>query len=156
MGGSVEIKEAENQIRLRVFQRPVGFYVCTGPYPDFPTDLQSVFLAAACVAEGESRITETVFEDRFSAAARMRKFGAELRFENKTVVTQGRFPLESAVVSAPDLRGGAALVLAALGAEGLSIINDRGHISRGYEDICRDLSGLGANVKWIKESTERG
>ena len=71
-------------------------------------------------------------------------------------MTQGRFPLESAVVSAPDLRGGAALVLAALGAEGLSIINDRGHISRGYEDICRDLSGLGANVKWIKESTERG
>lgn len=149
MGAGIDVKEPEKQIRIRVCRRPESFFVCTGPYPGFPTDLQPIFLAAACVAQGESRITETVFEDRFLAAARMRKLGAVIRFEGRTAVTEGRFPLEPAIVEAPDLRGGAALVLAALGAEGLSVINGCEHVARGYEDICRDLAGLGADVKWI-------
>lgn len=149
MGAKVTVREEEKEIRLSMKGRPAGFSVCTGPYPEFPTDLQSVFLAAACVADGESRITETVFEARFAAAAIMRRFGASIRFEGMTAVAEGKSPLKPAIADAPDLRGGAALVLCALGAEGLSLVRDCGHISRGYEDICRDLKGLGADVEWL-------
>lgn len=149
MGAEVRIQEEEKEIRVSMNKRPRGFLVSTGPYPKFPTDLQSVFLAAACVADGESRITETVFEARFAAAAIMRRFGAAIRFEGMTAVVEGRYPLKPAIADAPDLRGGAALVLSSLGAEGLSFIRDCGHIARGYEDICRDLRSLGADAEWI-------
>lgn len=149
MGAEVSVNEKENEIRLRMKKRPDPFLVTTGPYPEFPTDLQSVFLAAACIAEGESRITETVFEARFAAASIMRRFGACLRLDGRTAVVKGRYPLKPAVADAPDLRGGAALLLAALAADGLSIIGSCGHISRGHEDICRDLNSLGAETEWI-------
>ena len=127
-------------------KRPSGFSLRTGPYPGFPTDLQSPFLAAACMAAGESRIEETVFEARFEAARQMRLFGARLALESQTAKVTGQYPLMPAVARAPDLRGGAALLLLALAADGLSIVTDMGHVKRGYEDICRDLALLGADV----------
>jgi len=149
MGAEVSVDEREKEIRLRMKKRPEAFSVSTGPYPEFPTDLQSVFLAAACIGQGESRITETVFEARFAAAALMERFGANIRVENRTAVIRGKYPLKPAVAKAPDLRGGAALILAALAADGLSVIGDCGHIMRGHEDICRDLENLGAEITWI-------
>ena len=149
MGADISIKEREQEIRLRMDQRPGPVSLCTGPYPGFPTDLQSVFLAAASVACGESRITETVFEARFAAAALLRQFGARIRTEGQTAVALGTYPLRPGIADAPDLRGGAALVLAGLAADGLSIIGSCRHIRRGYEDLCRDLGSLGAEICWL-------
>ena len=149
MGADISIKEREKEIRLRMDQRPGPVSLCTGPYPGFPTDLQSVFLAAASVACGESRITETVFEARFAAAALLRQFGARIRIEGQTAVALGTYPLRPGIADAPDLRGGAALVLAGLAADGLSIIGSCRHIQRGYEDLCRDLGSLGAEICWL-------
>ena len=149
MGADISIKEREKEIRLRMDQRPGPVSLCTGPYPGFPTDLQSVFLAAASVACGESRITETVFEARFAAAALLRQFGARIRTEGQTAVALGTYPLRPGIADAPDLRGGAALVLAGLAADGLSIIGSCRHIRRGYEDLCRDLGSLGAEICWL-------
>lgn len=149
MGAVIDMNEQEAMIRLRMKKRPVGFRVSTGPYPEFPTDLQSVFLAAACTADGESEITETVFEARFAAAAMMRRFGARIRIHGMTAGVEGRYPLKPAIAEAPDLRGGAALIAAALAADGLSVIGNCGHIDRGYEDICRDLKALGADISRI-------
>ena len=149
MGADISIKEREKEIRLRMDQRPGPVSLCTGPYPGFPTDLQSVFLAVASVACGESRITETVFEARFAAAALLRQFGARIRIEGPTAVALGTYPLRPGIADAPDLRGGAALVLAGLAADGLSIIVSCRHIQRGYEDLCRDLGSLGAEICWL-------
>lgn len=149
MGADISIKEREKEIRLRMDKRPGPVSLCTGPYPGFPTDLQSVFLAAASVADGESRITETVFEARFAAAALLRQFGARIRTEGQTAVALGTYPLRPGIADAPDLRGGAALVLAGLAADGLSIIGSCRHIRRGYEDLCRDLGSLGAEICWL-------
>lgn len=149
MGADISIKEREKEIRLRMDQRPGPVSLCTGPYPGFPTDLQSVFLAAASVACGESQITETVFEARFAAAALLRQFGARIRTEGQTAVALGTYPLRPGIADAPDLRGGAALVLAGLAADGLSIIGSCRHIRRGYEDLCRDLGSLGAEICWL-------
>ena len=138
MGADISIKEREKEIRLRMDQRPGPVSLCTGPYPGFPTDLQSVFLAAASVACGESRITETVFEARFAAAALLRQFGARIRIEGQTAVALGTYPLRPGIADAPGLA-----------ADGLSIIGSCRHIQRGYEDLCRDLGSLGAEICWL-------
>ena len=150
MGARVTIEEEEKSIRLLMRGRPKGSLIYTGPYPEFPTDLQSVFLAAASVADGKSQITETVFEARFAAADVMQRFGARIEVEGRTAYVTGRYPLMPAVADAPDLRGGAALVVAGLAADGVSMIGNCEHIARGYEDICRDLQSLGAETKWIQ------
>lgn len=146
MGAKVDIGERE--IRLQMNGRPCGTFLCTGPYPEFPTDLQSIFLAVASVAEGRSSITETVFEARFAAADMMKRFGARIHINGQTVHVDGICPLKPAITDAPDLRGGAALIIAALAADGKSIIGNCEHIARGYEDICRDLCSVGADVRW--------
>lgn len=146
MGAKIEIGEME--IRLQMDRRPYSTWICTGPYPEFPTDLQSVFLAVASMAEGKSSITETVFEARFATADIMKRFGAGIYIDGRTVRVDGIHPLRPAVADAPDLRGGAALLVAALAADGKSMIGNCEHIARGYEDICRDLTSLGADVGW--------
>ena len=121
--------------------------VRTAPYPGFPTDLQSVFLAAEASGTGESQIRETVYEARFEAAVRLASFGADVSVHGDTAIIKGRYPLLPGVVETPDLRGGAALLVAALSAGGLSVVSDRGHLKRGYEDIVRDLRILGADIE---------
>lgn len=150
MGARIGIREEEQEIRLTMEKRPSGFVLCTGPYPEFPTDLQSVFLAVASSAEGKSRITETVFDARFAAASVMQRFGARIRAEGRTLFVEGRYPLKPSIADAPDLRGGAALLVAAMAADGRSMIGNCEHIARGYEDICRDLVSLGAEAEWIR------
>lgn len=118
----------------------------TGPYPEFPTDLQPVMMAVLASASGEGRIQETVFEKRFSCAEELRKLGASIIIENRFARVRGQRPLHGARVQAKDLRGGAALVVAGLTAEGETLVEGYEHISRGYEDISRDLAQVGAEI----------
>lgn len=118
----------------------------TAVYPGFPTDMQSPFLAAMAVAEGESVLTEVIFENRFRIAEPLEKMGARLRIEGQTVYVKGVRELMGAQVEAQELRGGAALVMAGLGAAGHTRVTGCRYIYRGYENIGRDLRELGARV----------
>lgn len=135
-----------DRICARMEGRPRPVQLSTGPYPEFPTDLQSVMLAVASVAEGDSRIREKVFEGRFATAEELKKLGADIVIDGETAQVRGRYPLTGGEVHALDLRGGAALVTAGLASEGESRIHGYSYISRGYEDICRDLSAAGAKI----------
>ena len=144
-------EEKEGRIRISMDGVPGAVHICTGPYPQFPTDLQSPFMAALACGQGTSRVEEQVFEARFAAARALRAFGARISIREREAVVEGVRPLMGAQVMAPDLRGGAALAVAGLAAEGETRIGNCRHIERGYEDICRDLSALGARIRWVKE-----
>ncbi len=130
--------------------------VVTAPYPGFPTDLQSPLMAALCTAEGESRIRETVFENRFLTAVQLRNMGARIEIKGETARIEGVARLHGAAVNAPDLRGGAALVQAALAAAGRTTIYGYEYIARGYEDICRDYRTLGAEIHLMENNSPEG
>jgi len=140
------IEEQPNGLRAVMKNRPRPVEIHTAPHPGFPTDLQSVMLAVAAVADGASSIEENVFEGRFATAGELQKMGADILVDEKTAVIHGTSRLSGATVNATDLRGGAALVVAGLAAEGETVITGYGHIRRGYEDICRDLAGVGVDI----------
>ena len=121
----------------------------TTPYPGFPTDAQSVFTTLLSVADGTSILIESIFDQRFKHMDELIKMGADITVDGRTAVIKGVKKLYGAKVTAPDLRSGAALVLAGLRADGLTTIDEISHIERGYEDIVRDLSSLGAEIKRI-------
>lgn len=150
-GGAVVYRE-QDRIYLRR-QRPFG-RICakTGPYPDFPTDLQSPLLVLMSVSGG-GIVEETVFESRFKTALELNKMGAAAEVSGKLAkVREGR-RLRGCRVRAWDLRGGAALVAAGLAAEGTTFVEQAEYIFRGYEDICRDLSSLGGTLWYRKSAT---
>ena len=118
----------------------------TQVYPGFPTDLQSVLVAVLATVKGESCVEETIFEDRFKAVPELVRMGADITVCRSTAHIRGR-DLSGARVCARELRGGAALVVAGLAAEGETCVENRHFIERGYEDICRDLSLLGACIR---------
>ena len=126
--------------------RAVGC-VQTGPYPAFPTDAQAPLMAALLRARGESCLRETVFEHRFRHVDALRAMGADIEIKGSTARIRGVRALHGADVSATDLRGGAAMVIAALGAAGVSHIRETQHIARGYERLCEKLRGLGAEIR---------
>ncbi len=121
----------------------------TAPYPGFPTDLQSQMMVLLCGADGESRLEETLFESRFLIAKELVKMGADIRIEGRVAKIRGVRGLSGAAVNAKELRGGAALVTAGLLASGRTVISGSRFIRRGYEDICRDFSELGADIQEI-------
>jgi UDP-N-acetylglucosamine 1-carboxyvinyltransferase len=125
-------------------------YLETAPYPGFPTDLQSPLMASLCRAGGDSRICERMFENRFRTAAELAKLGAQICCEGNIARITGVDALHPAALRAPDLRGGAALVIAALQTEGRTRIGGTEFIERGYEDICRDLQALGATIEKLE------
>lgn len=119
----------------------------TAPYPGFPTDLQSMALVVNAIGEGKCRIEEKLFENRFHIVEHLNKMGARIHFINSGCVeTEGVERLYGGLLKSQDLRGGAALVLATLAAEGESVITGCSYIYRGYENICKDLRELGARV----------
>ena len=118
----------------------------TMPYPGFPTDLQSQFLALQTISKGTSVISENLFETRYKICTELIKMGADITLKDKTAVVQGVPKLYGATVVASDLRGGAGLVLAGLSADGYTTVEEAGHIDRGYFKIEEDLSKLGANI----------
>ncbi|MFV0518514.1 MAG: UDP-N-acetylglucosamine 1-carboxyvinyltransferase [Aminipila sp.] len=121
--------------------------IITGPYPDFPTDLQSPFLAMLTTAKGKSSIKETIFENRFAFTKELEKMGANITVRDNCATVKGVEFLRGNRVTATDLRGGAALVIAGLMAHGETIIDDIEHIERGYADFSRTLRSLGADIR---------
>ncbi|HEY5541292.1 MAG TPA: UDP-N-acetylglucosamine 1-carboxyvinyltransferase [Coriobacteriia bacterium] len=130
--------------------RPVD--VQTLPYPGFPTDLQAPFMALLAIADGGSVITENVFENRFIFADEIARMGADIRIDGHYALVRGVPALSGAPVRSPDLRGGAALVLAGLVAEGHTVVTDIHHIDRGYEGFVDKLRSLGAAVRRVEIS----
>jgi UDP-N-acetylglucosamine 1-carboxyvinyltransferase len=118
-------------------------------YPGFPTDSQAVIMAALCRAEGVTVFEETIFENRYRHVPELRKMGAKILVSEKTAIITGVRKLHGARVDATDLRGGAGLVVAALGAEGKTEIGKISYIDRGYEKFEETLTALGADIKRV-------
>lgn len=146
MGTEVDCRDGETRFASDGRLKPVA-YLETAPYPGFPTDLQSPVMASLCRAEGKSRICETIFENRFRTADELRKMGARIEVYGSCAEITGVGELHGASLTAPDLRGGAALVIAALQSWGCTAVSGTAYIDRGYESIERDMSLLGADIK---------
>ncbi|MCT4592921.1 MAG: UDP-N-acetylglucosamine 1-carboxyvinyltransferase [Anaeromicrobium sp.] len=141
------IEEKSDSLRLKTNKRIKAIEMTkTLPYPGFPTDMQAQFMSLMAIAKGTSIITETVFENRFKHVDELMRMGANIKIDGRVAVIQGVCELTGANVTAKDLRGGAALVLAGLGAEGITIVNNVKHIDRGYDRIEEMLKSLGAEV----------
>ena len=140
------LRKYRDAVSLTLKQRMDGIPLLeTTPYPGFPTDLQSQLMSVLTLASGESLIRETVFENRFRTVHELRKMQADILLDEQKqcALVRGRKALVPARLSAPDLRGGAALVVAALAAEGESVIEGREYIERGYENLAEVIRGLG-------------
>jgi UDP-N-acetylglucosamine 1-carboxyvinyltransferase len=126
--------------------------VTTEPHPHFPTDMQAQYMALMTQAEGESRIVETIFENRFMHASELIRLGADIHISGNTAIVRGKTRLTGAPIIASDLRASASLVLAGLCARGETVIDRVYHIDRGYESIVRKLRSAGADIERITES----
>lgn len=126
----------------------------TGVYPGFPTDLQPLLLAVCCTLRGRSIVRETIFEDRFRVVEQLRRMGADIWAKEGKAQICGPSLLRGCSVEAPDLRAGAALVVAALCAEGTTVIESCEYIERGYEDLYRDINLLGGRIRKEKDCTD--
>ncbi len=122
----------------------------TTPFPGFPTDLQAQFSALACTAKGTTLVVENLFETRYKYAAELKRMGADITVRGRNAVIRGVEKLHGASMTAGDLRGGAALVIAALKAEGVSSVADLSHIDRGYADFEYKLKKLGARIRRVR------
>ena len=139
---------------IRVYRNGGGIQpvdVSTDPFPGFPTDLQAQFMALMTRAEGTSRITETIFENRFMHVAELARFGAHIRLDGDSAIVEGVPVLKGAPVMATDLRASVSLVIAALAAEGETMVNRVYHLDRGFEALERKLGACGAEVERISE-----
>ena len=130
-----------------------GRDVTTQPHPKFPTDMQAQYMALMTQAEGTAVITETIFENRFMHVGEMKRMGADIQVSGNTATVRGKARLTGAKVIASDLRASASLVLAALSAEGETLIDRVYHIDRGYETIVRKLRSVGADIERISDSS---
>jgi UDP-N-acetylglucosamine 1-carboxyvinyltransferase len=145
-----EIVTGEDWISLDMHgQRPKAVNLKTAPYPAFPTDMQAQFSALNAIALGSGRITETIFENRFMHIDEMARMGAQVAVEGNTVIQQGVERLKAAPVMATDLRASASLVIAALVADGETVIDRIYHIDRGYDCIEEKMGALGAIIKRV-------
>ena len=122
-------------------------YIKTEVYPGFPTDMQSMFMAALSISQGCSILEETIFENRFQVVDELKKMGADIHVIGRRAMVCGVKKLRGTVVEAKELRGGAALLLAGLSADGDTYIKNDVFIRRGYENIIRDLKLLGAKIE---------
>lgn len=149
-----EIMEGDDWIRVRANQRLSSIQLKTLPYPGFPTDMQPQMCALLSVADGTSIITESVWENRFQYVNELKRMGAQIKVEGRIAVIEGIPSLSATEVSALDLRAGAAMVLAALAAEGESIVTNVQYVDRGYESLEEKLNGLGANIRRVSTSSD--
>lgn len=144
-----EVSTTEDSITVSRTQPLHATDIQTLPHPGFPTDLQAQFMLLASFADGNSVISENIFENRFMFASELNRMGSRITVEGHHALVQGVSKLEGAPVSSPDLRGGAALVIAGLAAEGETVVHDIRHIDRGYEDYVGKLRAIGANVERV-------
>lgn len=143
---NVDVIEEGNGIRVIGKNRPKSVDIKTMPYPGFPTDMQSQFMALMSVADGTSIIIETVFENRFMHVSELKRMSADIKIEGRSAIIEGKESLLGAPVKATDLRAGAALILSGLVADGTTEISNTYHIDRGYVDIEEKLKALGAII----------
>lgn len=148
------IEEGDDTVRVIGNGRLTSTNIKTLQYPGFPTDMQPQIAVALALAKGTSMVTESVFDNRFRYVDELARMGGHGKVEGNTVYIDGVEKLTGAQVAAPDLRAGAALVLAALAAEGFSEIEDIGFILRGYEDFDGKLRSLGASIQIVKDERE--
>ncbi|MCI8626562.1 MAG: UDP-N-acetylglucosamine 1-carboxyvinyltransferase [Lachnospiraceae bacterium] len=146
-GMELDVDRAGSRIRAKAAgPLPRGMELVTGPFPEFPTDLQAIFMAMLSVAGSGSRIRETVFESRFRHVEQLRRLGAKIEVSKDVARISGGSMLQGGLVEAQDLRAGAALVVAGLAAEGITLISHAEYIARGYENLPEVLQGLGVQV----------
>jgi len=151
MGCRIDEKPAS--LRLRAPRVPMAIpHLITEAHPGFPTDMQAPFVAALATAKGVSVIEERIFESRAAHAAELNKMGARITLasDERVFVINGRPRLHGAVVESGDLRGGAALILAGLGAEGETVVTDKGYVARGYDGLAENLRSVGGEI-WLEQ-----
>ena len=149
-----EVEEFDDAVRVRAGKRLHRTHVKTLPYPGYPTDMQPQIAVTLALAEGTSIVTESIFENRFKYADELSRMGACIKVEGNSAIIDGVKKLTGARVSAPDLRAGAALVIAGLAAEGVTVVDDIVYILRGYEDFDGKLRGLGAEIERVNNAKD--
>ena len=149
-----QVEEFDDAVRVTASRRLHRTNVKTLPYPGYPTDMQPQITVTLALAEGTSIVTESIFENRFKYADELVRMGACIKVEGNTAIITGVEKLNGARVSAPDLRAGAALVIAGLAAEGFTVVDDIVYIQRGYEKFEEKLRGLGAKIEKVTTETE--
>lgn len=148
-----EIEESDDAVRVVASKPLLHTHVKTLPYPGFPTDMQPQITVALALSQGTSIVTESIFENRFKYVDELTRMGANIKVEGNTAIIDGVEKYTGASISAPDLRAGAALVIAGLAAQGITTIDEIQYIERGYEDFHIKLQGLGAMIERVE--TER-
>lgn len=149
-----EVEEFDDAVRV-VASKPLRHTkVTTLPYPGFPTDMQPQMTVVLGVAQGTSTVTESIFENRFKYVDELTRMGGDVKVESNIAIISGVKGYTGARVSAPDLRAGAALVIAGLSAEGVTIVDDIHYIQRGYENFDKKLEGLGAQIQKVNSEKE--
>ena len=152
MGNTVY--EGDEEIQVIGGEKQRGTKIKTLPYPGFPTDMQPQIAVTLALAEGKSTVTESIFENRFLYVEELKKMGADITVKNRVATIEGQEKLQGATLHALDLRAGAALVLAGLAAEGVTVLEDIGYIRRGYEFFEKKLMNLGAKIILAKTEEE--
>ncbi len=145
----VEIEEGDDDLLVRRTGKLTRANIKTLPYPGFPTDMQPQIAVALCLAEGTSVVTEGVWDNRYRYVDEIRRMGAQIQVDGKVAVIEGVDKLTGAPIQACDLRAGAAMVIAGLAAHGVTEVDQVHFIERGYEDIVRKLSGVGADIRVV-------
>lgn len=145
-----EVEETDDCIRVVASRQLQHTHVKTLPYPGFPTDMQPQITVALALAKGTSIVTESIFENRFKYVDELTRMGANIKVEGNTAIIDGVGRYTGASISAPDLRAGAALVIAALAADGFTTVDDIKYIERGYEDFHVKLHNLGAQIELVQ------
>ncbi len=149
-----EVQEFDDAIRVIANKRLRRTHIKTLPYPGYPTDMQPQIAVVLALASGTSVVTESIFENRFKYVDELARMGSCIKVEGNTAIIDGVEGFTGARVSAPDLRAGAALVIAGLAAEGITVVDDIVYIQRGYEDFEVKLAGLGAEIERVSSEKE--
>lgn len=149
-----EVAEFDDAVRVVGYRNMKYTNVKTLPYPGFPTDVQPQITVVLALAKGTSIVTEGIFENRFKYVDELAKMGADITVEGNTAIVKGVERYTGAEVTAPDLRAGAALVLAGLAADGITVVDDIKYILRGYEDFDIKLRELGAKIEYVQSEKE--
>ncbi len=147
----VDVEDRTHSLWVRGNSRLQPVDVTTWPHPGFPTDLQAPFVSVMTQAQGRCVVSEAVFENRFQHVPELRKLGADIDVEGRSAIVSGPSRLHGGTVTVPDIRSGAALVVAALCARGTTVLDNIYHLDRGYQEIVGKLEGLGANIRRVED-----
>lgn len=149
-----KVEEFDDAVRVIAGGIMQHTQVTTLPYPGFPTDMQPQMAVLLGIADGTSTVTESIFENRFRYVDELTRMGADIKVESNIAIIHGVSRYSGARVNAPDLRAGAALIIAGLAADGITVIDDIHYIERGYETIDVKLRGLGAQIEKVADEKE--